>query len=271
MKKSILLIFVLFLIVVNAKAQDTLQLKNGAVYITEIKIVGSEEVNYKLFNDPTGPTFILNKKNIYRIILHSGTELNFSGSNNFQSKTFIDKRKPFENKKNALKWEMLSLISNDLCFGYERYIGNKQSIELKVASIGIGNSDIEDFHNAKGYFVKLGYKFIQPFNGNKNTLLGSYVKPEISYAEFKTDSYTFISKYAMINFGVETPLFGSLLLDIYGGIGVARNEYPRLINNTYNNFFYNYQRSYFYSNASLESYDKYTSCVSGGFVLSFCF
>jgi hypothetical protein len=157
------------------------------------------------------------------------------------------------------------LLTNDLCLGFERGLGNKNSIEVKFAVIGIGNEDVEDYYGVEGYFIKAGYKMIRTKNGVKNSIYGSYVKPEIGFSHFTVNNTTYNSKSLILNIGTQTVMFGPVVLDLYGGIGVAFNDRPDYYNPYW--FFYNNERTYFYSHVSLGT-DKFTSAFSGGLVLS---
>lgn len=252
----------------SANAQDTLYLKSGEVYITKLSFVGDDAVMYKLLNNPDGPSFEIKKSKISYIALSTGTVLNFSSKTIEYNKIRTEQTLSVSTKKNALKWEVFSLLTNDLCFGYERYISNNQSIELKVATIGIGNDQVEEYYDASGFFVKLGYKFIDSKTSSAKTMVGPYIKPEISYSEFKIYDQKFSSKYLAVNYGLQSLLMGQVVIEIYGGVGIAYNEAPAITISGPYYFSYNFDRDYFYSNTSLSNSKGYASCFTGGLVLS---
>ena len=274
--KAIIICILLFISnAIPTLAQDTIRTKDGRLSIAKITIVGTDDVTYKLFNDQNGPTFITRKKDINQIVLQSGTVLGYEELNRRSTRhalpTSIVK---LDSKKNALKWEVLSVATNDICFGYERSLNHNQSIELKVAYIGLGDKTYGSnylYDKASGYFVKLGYKFINTKSGDKNSMIGSYIKPEICYTEFNENFINYKSKYAMLNFGVQSILSSSFILEFYAGIGISYNESDQITNFLYPNYF-DIARSYYYSNSSIEgTINKYSTCLSGGMVLSYHF
>lgn len=264
-----LTLFFFCMITFNAFSQDTLHLKNGEVYITKVIVVGTEEISYKLFNEQNGPTYELKKNKIMYIALSSGTILNFSSTSVESKKQMAELGEKVSNKKNAFKWELLAPLTNDLCFGYERYITNNQSIEVKAAVIGVGNDRVEDSFESSGYFVKLGYKFVNSKNPLNKSMYGSYVKPEVSYSEFSVNSQNFKSKYFAVNFGLQSVLMSYVVIEIYGGVGLAYNEVPD--QTIFSPYYYNFERDYFYSNTSLANSRGYASCFTGGLILSYHF
>ena len=257
-----------------ALGQDTIRMKDGRMTLAKISIVGTNDITYKLFNDQNGPTFITLKNEIDKIVLQSGTIINTQELNRSTTrKTISSAIYVLDLKKNAFKWEILSLATNDICFGYERSIIRNQSVEFKIAYIGIGErsySSNNTFENTKGYFLKLGYKLVFPKSGDKNSMIGSYIKPEICYTQFRENFVNYKSKYAMLNFGVQSVLGSTFILEFYGGIGVAYNESDQNVSLLYPNYYDTY-RSYYYSNVSEGGLNQYNTSLSGGMVLSYHF
>ena len=73
MKKLMLFSF-LFIGILNLKAQDTILLRNGEEIKAKISAYSDDEVMYKLFDNPTGATLILNKKAIFLIKKADGSK-----------------------------------------------------------------------------------------------------------------------------------------------------------------------------------------------------
>lgn len=74
--KRLLLIFALFALKLNA--QDTIRFKNGVTKAVKVSEIGLNEVRYNDFNNPTGPIYVVNKKEISSIRYSNGTEDKFS-------------------------------------------------------------------------------------------------------------------------------------------------------------------------------------------------
>ena len=107
----------LFLLLhLNVKAQDTIIMKNGERYIAKTLTIEPYKITYKLFSDQNGPTLIIRRIYVDQIILQSGT-LVFS-SRPARIRQYSKMILNLDKKKNAFKWEVLSLTTNDLCFGY---------------------------------------------------------------------------------------------------------------------------------------------------------
>lgn len=251
-------------------SQDTLQLRTGDIIVGKILTISDLEITYKSSTDLNGPTFNLRKSRVLYITLESGTVIDYS---NRSAQVLANRAAQFVelNKyKNSIKWEILSSISNDICFGYERRLFKNRTIELKVAYIGAGNENVEGRYHSKGYFLKLGYKFIEPNTKSARTIYGSYIKPEIGYSNFEVDNIHLSSTHLILNYG-KTLVIGRAVLELYGGLGMSYNEYP--IYQVVNGIEYvGINRRYFYGNSALGGKKPgISACVAGGLVLSFLF
>lgn len=267
------LLFLLFHL--QLKAQDTIMMKNGERYIAKILTIEQYKITYKLFADQNGPTFIVRRIYIDQIILPSGILIDSKNKSSSSNHTVTINK--IDNKKNALKWEALALSTNDLCFGYERHLAKNFSGEIKIALIGVGNYNVEGYSLASGYFVKLGCKFINPRSGNPNSNYGVYLKPEVCYTQFTIDNSNYKvdyrSTYGMINLGIMIGTFGNFAVELYGGIGIAYNQFPQ--SSKVNNYLYGVDnsRSYFYSNVAVGNIRANTASTvyAGGLVLAYHF
>lgn len=274
-------ILLLFFIsgVSQSTAQDTLKLKSGEVYIVKILLVAVKEINYKLTNELEGPHYSVKKNKVSKIILQSGTIIEIADQRKIskyrseRDKDFI----AFENKLNKIKWEALTLLTNDFCIGYERGIDVKNSIEIKVSKIGLGFEAIDDEDQGKGYYVKLGLKVISTPYSTQKLILGNYIKPEIGYSSFIVRNYKYTSTTFMTVFGIEAPLTGSLYLDVSCGLGAAINKRSPLKasgptgSSSGSAGYYTSNRLYNYSNLALSSTGNFNVCVSAAFTLGFAF
>ncbi len=134
-------------------------------------------------------------------------------------------------KKKVIKVEFFSPLTGNLTFGYEKYLKDFTSIEMRLGIIGIGT---QEFYNATGIFVKAGPKFkLKPSYATKGTfgthlLRGSYIRPEIAFSVFnwKTDDIysdneekNIRSVALLINYGRQFVLGKIMSLDWHVGIG----------------------------------------------------
>ncbi len=269
--RSILLLFFFQIAFVKfSLSQDTLQLRSAEIIVGKIITIEDTKISYKLSTDLNGQTYIIRKSKVLYIFLESGTVINYSN----QSIEITEKRAAqlakLNKYKNSIKWEVLSSISNDICFGYERHIFKNRTIELKVAYIGAGNKNIEGRYHSKGYFLKLGYKFIEPNTQPVRSIYGSYLKPEIGFSKFEVDNIHFSSTHLILNYG-KTLVIGRAVLELYGGLGMSYNHYPtdQYVNGIH---YVGINRRYFYGNSALGGRKPgISACVAGGLVLSFLF
>ncbi len=150
-----ILLFLLFQIALTkfSSAQDTLQLRSGEILIGRIITVGDVEITYKLPTDLNGPTFVIRKSKVLYIFLESGTVINYSNRSLEVSAKRAAQLTKLKVHKNSIKWETLSSLTNDICFGYERHLFRNQSIEFKIAYIGTGNESVEKRYSSKGFFI----------------------------------------------------------------------------------------------------------------------
>ena len=140
-----------------------------------------------------------------------------------------------EMKKKIIKFEFFSPLTGNATFGYETYLKNFTSLELKVGLIGAG---IQNYNVSSkketGVFFSVGPKFkLKPayaVDGMYGThvLRGGYIRPELSVGTFNVEreSYlfngydenaTFVS--LTINYGQQYILGESFTLDWYFGLG----------------------------------------------------
>lgn len=77
MKKSIFVIMGMWLLSSLCFAQDTITLKKGEIIRSKVLEVRQTEVKYKLFDNPTGPTYLMDISDISKIVYENGTKVSF--------------------------------------------------------------------------------------------------------------------------------------------------------------------------------------------------
>lgn len=221
-------VFAQDLIVLKHK-QDTLKVK-----VTE---VGVDEVKYKLWPvQENDPVMVIEKKQIRKIILESGTTLNFFLDDIEDPKNYIGQR------KHLLKTDIISPVIGVTSLAYERSIKPGRSYEIGLGLVGLGfNLSDQDM---MGAFVRAGYKFINTPDITTRSmrfshlLKGGYIRPELvfinytfrnqysimmspSYATYRTTGGAFI-----VNFGKQYVFSNIIALDVFAGLGIGtQNTY----------------------------------------------
>lgn len=187
MKKiiTLTLLFALAAIYNNVIAQDLLFLR-GQKQPIKVKVVelGLDEIKYKTWPvTEDAIVMAIEKTAVEKIIMQSGDVYEFKGTTDIAAPNFD------EQKKQAVKFKLLSPVMNNLSFSYERLIKKGSSYEIGIVLPGIGFT-IDEFSSAKGIILRGGYKLINTpdyyVRGMRyaHVLKGGYVKPEIIIGSF---------------------------------------------------------------------------------------
>ncbi|MFM2207890.1 MAG: hypothetical protein RL213_1865 [Bacteroidota bacterium] len=235
----------LFFLIQNAlMAQDTLFKLNREVLVVKISEVGLDEVKYKLWGYEDGPTVVVAKDQLQKIVYANGTV-------QLVQPEMTDPRNYAGQKKNAVKFDFFSLLRNDLSLGYERSLRPGRSIEANVGIVGVGiNSNMDE---ASGAFFRIGYKFINtPDYYSRGTrfshlLNGAYARPDLilgsytttrtteSYIQNPLPPYNYMYTYGTsrekisyaafnISLGKQWIYSDAFLIDIFGGLGYVLSD-----------------------------------------------
>lgn len=240
-----LIFVVLFFLFHNAvMAQDTLFKRNREVLVVKISEVGLDEVKYKLWGYDDGPTVVVAKDQLQKIIFANGAV-------QIIQPELTDPRNYSGQKRNALKFDFFSLLRNDLSLGYERSLRPGRSIEANLGIVGVGVNKNKD--EASGAFFRFGYKFINtPDYYSRGTrfshlLNGAYARPDLivgSYAVTRTTEgyfqnplppYNYIHTYSTsrvktnyaafhISLGKQWIYGDAFLIDVFGGLGYVISD-----------------------------------------------
>ena len=243
--RTLILLVVSMLLVTALKAQDKIYRKNGQVLKVKILEISSSEIKYRIFNEPDGPIYVLEKDRIKKIQYENGRV----------ETPMLDIKDPeqYEDQlKKAIKVNFLSPLSGYLQFGYEKSTGVGKSYELTMAIIGAGKNQTLDFYsypypqtekrNQFGIAVGAGYKFNKLpdflFGRTRFThiMQGAYAKPILylgNYSEnvlvnkvnqqvVERQNVTFGA--LQIELGKQWVFGDKFLLDLYWGFGIGADN-----------------------------------------------
>jgi hypothetical protein len=235
--KFFLLIAYCLISTFQASGQDTIYKRNKEIIQAKIIEIGLDEIKYKIPNYADGPTIVIAKDQIWKIVFASGlTQL--------MTPEMFNPENYSTQKKNAIKIDFLAPMFRHVTFIFEHSLKPGQSIEASLGIIGIGYN-FDEYTDQKGAFVRFGYKFIKSpdyyLRGMKyaHILKGSYIRPEIlfgsysenySYQEYNLYGYpsTTTTINERITYGAFQLSFGKqfifddlFLVDYYFGLGYA--------------------------------------------------
>jgi hypothetical protein len=242
MKPSSLLVLLSLFFSTVLYAQDKIYRKNSEVVNAKIIEISSSEIKYKLYDNPDGPIYVLEKDRITKIVYENGKT----------EKLIPDLKDPeqyHDQLQKAIKIDFLGPLLGYSQFTFEKSIGVGKSYELSLGVIGLGKNQQLDFYNYEtgltsvrkdpfGLFIGGGYKFSKLpdflFGRTRFThiMQGTYVRPQVYFGAYKENilAYKGNADYVVekqnVNFGaVEIELgkqwvFGDkFLIEGYWGLG----------------------------------------------------
>ncbi|ULQ57449.1 hypothetical protein KJS94_04450 [Flavihumibacter rivuli] len=223
-------------------AQDKIYKKGGEVLEVKVEEVGVDDIRYKLFNEPSGPVYAIEKSRIIKIVFENGRVETYS-------QNLRDKEWYIGQSRHALKVNFLSPLFGYTMFSYERSIKPGKSLEASIGIIGLGmNRYAESYYDNTGNYFEskrspggvalgVGYKFIKtPDFLSRNIrfahlLQGSYVKPQL-YTGVYSENYikqsgnkqveerrTVAYGSLMVELGKQWVFSDQFLFDLYFGLG----------------------------------------------------
>lgn len=228
---------------IEANAQDIIHRKNGKKVEAKISEIGVNEIKYKDYNNPDGPTYTIEKALIKQIVFENGKIEKYDQQNQDSE----NKEWYYDNRKNAIKLSLFGPLRGYSEISYERNIKVGQAYEVSLGFIGLGRNPIlhydwqnnkDIYKNQKGVFVSGGYKFSNMpsfvFFGKprqKHLFHGSYIKPILYLGMYSENHFvtTDISQVlerqkvtfgnVHIEFGKQWEFANSVVFDLYFGAG----------------------------------------------------
>jgi len=141
----LLLLNALFALVsLQALAQDKIYLKTGKVEEVKISEITDRTVRYKMFDNPTGPEYVVEKSRIERIVYANGTEERFSSAPAPKPERHprgeMYEKPRMDYGRHFVGANLSDLFRTDVTFHYE-YIFKSNKIGLRVpVTIGFMNN-----------------------------------------------------------------------------------------------------------------------------------
>jgi hypothetical protein len=155
--------FFLFCIlaVLSAGAQDVIIAKDGNVIKAKILEIGIQEVRFKYYESPDGPTVVMKKSDIKTIQLE-----NKNGKTGQIIDIKEDPRKISHrmilDKTSSIKFYFFSPLNHHLALGYEWMVKPGLNSDIALGIIGPGKGIGSNFRNrqVEGAFLRFGPKFL---------------------------------------------------------------------------------------------------------------
>lgn len=230
-------------------AQDKIYKKDKEVIDAKISEVGTGEIKYKIYKDPDGPVYTMDKDLITKVVYENGrTEIYQSSLRN--PELYADQA------KDAVKVNFLSPLLGYTQLNWEHNLRPGRSFELTLGLIGLGkrqesasftnydvttNTHTTYYRDARGAFFSGGYKFAKRPDYTTSALKlthlfqGFYAKPEFSFGIYghnrlnrnfnsntiNQDRKTVVFSGLIVNLGKQWVLGDAFLIDLYGGLGYA--------------------------------------------------
>jgi hypothetical protein len=194
MKKVIFVIATMMsVIATTANAQDVLTKRNNETLKVKITEIGVDEIKYRMFDEPQGIVYTLDKADVASIKLQSGHTEQFE-RNTLAPVAYKAQR------KQAIKSNFLFPLTSSAKLSYEKLVSPNTSIEVTTTIIGVSKAITDQ--GQKGVGLSVGYKMIkQPdfyMKGmrTRHALHGLYAMPSIHVGTFKESVTSNLLNYA---------------------------------------------------------------------------
>lgn len=194
--KSIFLLTTFFLILsLQLKSQDIILLRNGEEIKAKITATSEDEVMYKLYDNQTGSTLVINKKEIFLIKKQDGSKETIKTPN---KNPVIPKQKPQQKQISTTKRAYFNFnagyglkMSSQNIYNFYNYTGVSNSSTYEQVNISLG----EGFNLGSAFGYMLNKNF--GLELGVSYLLGGKSKAKDSYYGVTTD-YTISSNFLRI-------------------------------------------------------------------------
>jgi hypothetical protein len=158
MRKLSFLIAIAILIPVLSFSQDIITLRNGKKIEAVVSEVNKKDVTYRKFSNPKGPLYRAELKDIGRINYESGAvdEFNPIQGEAASPKLSSNTQNSFGDSfgRNLISIDAMSLLFQNIEISYERFIGTRGKLGIRVpVSVNMNSGDFNNgFANARNVF-----------------------------------------------------------------------------------------------------------------------
>ena len=168
----------------GGSGEDLIIKKDGSIIKAKISEIGTDEVKFKLYNNPDGPILSLKKSEINSVKVDGQSVYEYKADpRSISNAAILD-------KASTLKFHFFSPLSHHLAFSYEWMKKPGFNLEAGFGIYGIGVSPWDKALNIspRGAFVRFGPKFLLGSSSEvevegikySHPIKGRYFKPEIT-------------------------------------------------------------------------------------------
>lgn len=168
----------------GGNGEDLIIKKDGSIIKAKISEIGTEEVKFKLHNNPDGPILSLKKSEISNVKVDGQSVYEYKADpRSISNAAILD-------KASTLKFHFFSPLSHHLAFSYEwmKKPGFNWEAGLGIYGPGVSPWDKAQGLKPKGTFIRFGPKFLLGSSSDvemegvkySHPIKGRYFKPEIT-------------------------------------------------------------------------------------------
>jgi hypothetical protein len=226
-------------VIQDEQTQDTIFQRKGEIIICKVKEIGISEVKYVRKDYNPDLLFSISKNDIVKIVYADGKVQIFEIQSELAGNIEQNSQDLFQiQKKNAIKFDFISLVNNTFCLTYEGCLKPARTLEFSIGVVGIGFAEKKDM--ASGILFRGGYKLIRSpdyyLKGMRyaHIMKGPYLKFEFDFASYGIEGYKdlfeskekyTLTKWALLMvFGNQWVFNDAFVVDLYSGIGIGKNN-----------------------------------------------
>lgn len=272
--------------------EDLITKKDGTVIKAKVLEMGSDEVKYKLYNNPDGPVLSLKKSKEVKSVVIDGQSVY-----EYKDDPMTISNNAIMSRTSVAKFHFFSPLNHHIAFDYEWMNRPGFNWETGIGIIGPGVSST-DKKKPRGVFLRGGPKFLLGNSSDieveggrlAHPLKGKYIKVEMILNAFSTTNYIDTTSYSYnpnpvpggllaykkqyqsltldLQYGRQYIFGNAMTLSWYIGVGYSFESKTSTLPSKYSNYFYDfdlrrYSHSFFGQNFPL----AFTSGITIGYIL----
>lgn len=184
------LLFVCWISILSTftSAQDVIYKTDGSREEVRVLQVGNREIQYKKYDNPEGPVYVIHKENVLLITYENGTYEQFTRQVGMAE---IEKQElAMDFARNIFAYHLFDLIFGDFALSYERLLSSgKVGLKIPVA-FGFDEYDNWDFNNV--VYSGIGVNFYPTGQGKWKYFMGPQLR--VGYGR-ATDWMSYFDEY----------------------------------------------------------------------------